>query len=50
MVENVSQIEEIASKIRRYLLEHPNAADPTREWFYEPSEFAIERWLRSHVA
>lgn len=27
MVENVSEIEDIARKIRRYLLDHPNAAD-----------------------
>lgn len=27
MAENVSEIEEIAHKIRRYLSDHPNAAD-----------------------
>lgn len=27
MVENISEVEDIAGKIRRYLLDHPNAAD-----------------------
>jgi hypothetical protein len=42
MVENVSEIEDIAGKIRCYLLNHPNAADSL--------EGIVHWWLvRQHV-
>lgn len=48
MAENVSDIEEIARKIRRYLLDHPNAADSLEgivHWWLvrQQVEFAAEK-------
>ena len=39
MVKNISEIEEIARQIRRYLLDHPNAADS--------AEGVAQWWLAS---